>query len=86
MAVAPGITAASPFDFTYYPYSHGLFASLLWGAFFFLVFAGKPSKPGSTGRRAGYVVAAVTLSHFLLDLITHRADLLCWAAIRTSWV
>lgn len=30
MSFAPGITKVSPLDFQYYPYSHGLAASLLW--------------------------------------------------------
>ncbi len=35
MSFVPGITVVSPLDFTYYPYSHGLAASLIWSGLFF---------------------------------------------------
>lgn len=73
--IVPGITAVSPFDFTYYPYSHSLTASLLWACLFFVVLKIIPSKSGSRNNRSALVVAATVLSHFFLDVIVHRADL-----------
>jgi len=75
VSIVPGITAVSPFDFTYYPYSHGLMASLLWAGLFFVVFKITPSKSGSRNNRIALVVAAIVLSHFFLDVIVHRPDL-----------
>lgn len=75
MSIVPGITASNPLDFTYYPYSHSLTASLLWAGLFFVVFKITPSKSGSRNNRIALVVAAIVLSHFFLDLIVHRPDL-----------
>jgi membrane-bound metal-dependent hydrolase YbcI (DUF457 family) len=69
--VAPGITAVTPLDFIHYPYSHSLLALLLWGAAFALVY--------KLLRRslwvAPVVLAAVVLSHWVLDYATHRPDM-----------
>lgn len=75
MSFVPGITQVSPLDFTYYPYSHGLAASLLWVGLFFAVSNIAPSKPDSNKNRIALVIGATVLSHFLLDAIVHRADL-----------
>ncbi len=75
MTIVPGITASNPLDFTYYPYSHSLTASLLWAGLFFVVFKIIPSKSGSRNNRSALVIAAIVLSHFFLDVIVHRPDL-----------
>ncbi|HBA27170.1 MAG TPA: hypothetical protein DCY98_07255 [Nitrospinae bacterium] len=75
MSIVPGITAANPLDFTYYPYSHSLTASLLWAGLFFVVFKITSSISGSRNNRIALVVAAIVLSHFFLDVIVHRPDL-----------
>lgn len=75
MSFAPGITKVSPLDFTYYPYSHGLVASLFWAGLFFVVFKIAPSKSESNKNKIALVISATILSHFLLDAIVHRADL-----------
>ena len=75
MSIVPGITAANPLDFTYYPYSHSLTASLLWAGLFFVVFKITSSISGSRNNRISLVIATTVLSHFFLDLIVHRPDL-----------
>lgn len=75
MSIVPGITAANPLDFTYYPYSHSITASLLWAGLFFVVFKITPSISGSRNNRISLVIATTVLSHFFLDLIVHRPDL-----------
>jgi len=75
MSIVPGITAANPLDFTYYPYSHSITASLLWAGLFFVVFKITSSISGSRNNRIALVVAAIVLSHFFLDVIVHRPDL-----------
>ncbi len=68
--IAPGITRVTPLDFTFYPYSHSLLLALGWAALFavayFLV---------TRYRTGAVVVAACVVSHWLLDLVTHRPDL-----------
>ncbi len=75
ISIIPGITAVNPFDFSYYPYSHSLVASLLWAGLFFVVLKIRFSKTNSRNNRIALVVAATVLSHFFLDLIVHRPDL-----------
>lgn len=75
ISFAPGITKVSPLDFTYYPYSHGLVASLFWAGMFFIFFKIAPLKSDSHKNKIALIMGATALSHFLLDAITHRADL-----------
>lgn len=75
MSFSSGITKVSPLDFTYYPYSHSLTASILWAGVFVVAFKIAPSKFGSNKNKSALIVGAVALSHFLLDLIVHREDL-----------
>lgn len=70
VVIAPGNTAFTPLDFVSYPWSHSLLMSAVWGAGFGgLYYAWKKD-----GRGAG-VLAALVVSHWLLDFITHRPDL-----------
>ena len=67
--IVPGITAASPLDLYDYPLSHSLAGAALWTALavaLLLLFRRE--------RRAAAVVAACVLSHWALDVISHRPD------------
>jgi hypothetical protein len=67
---APGIMAANPFDFSFYPYSHSLLMALVWG----LVIGG--IYYFTRGNRvAALTVGALVVSHWILDLPMHRPDL-----------
>ena len=71
--IAPGITAFTPFDLEYMPYSHSLVMSIVWA----LLFAGGYWL--LTRYQAGAVVIAIgVFSHWVLDFITHRPDLLLY--------
>lgn len=68
--IEPGVTAVTPLVFEHYPYSHSLLAVLGWavllaGLHFLLV----------RERRSAVVLAALVVSHWLLDLLVHRPDL-----------
>ncbi|MGE0360355.1 MAG: hypothetical protein AB7H93_04615 [Vicinamibacterales bacterium] len=69
--VHPGDTAFTPLAFVSYPYSHSLVAVTAWA-----VLIGAACR---TTRRALPVaagaVAALVLSHWVLDWLTHRPDL-----------
>ena len=68
--ISPGDTAFTPFDFVSYPWSHSLLMALIWS----LVFGGGyylMRRDRSTAK----VLAAVVFSHWILDWVTHRADL-----------
>lgn len=73
--IVPGITAANPIDYTYYPFSHSLIASLIWTGVLYIIFRVLPTKPGSQKSKVALVMATAVLSHFFLDLLSHRPDL-----------
>jgi len=68
--IRPGITVVTPLDFVSYPYSHSLVALLLWGAAFGLGY--KLLRKGAW--TASLVLAAVVVSHWVLDVVSHRPD------------
>jgi hypothetical protein len=70
-ATAPADFATNHFLVFTFPYSHGLVPLLLWGAFFSFV----ASRVESLDRRAMFVLAAVVISHFVLDAIVHVVGL-----------
>ncbi|MBI3398167.1 MAG: hypothetical protein HY026_02900 [Deltaproteobacteria bacterium] len=65
MSFAPGITDVSPLDFTYYPYSHSLAASVFWAGLFCIFFKIVPLKSDSNKNKIALIMGAVALSHFL---------------------
>jgi membrane-bound metal-dependent hydrolase YbcI (DUF457 family) len=71
--IAPGDTAYTPLAFDWYPWSHSLVMSSLWGALFAL------AVWKATGDRGGAIVAgALVVSHWGLDVVTHRPDMPLW--------
>jgi hypothetical protein len=71
--IRPGITAVTPFDFVSYPYTHSLFADLGWAAMFAVVY-GTLRKDW----RGAIWLAALVMSHWILDVIAHRPDMPTW--------
>jgi hypothetical protein len=71
--IVPGLMAASPLDFAYYPFSHSLLMAIVWslligGAYFLL----RRYGPGAV------VMGVLVVSHWFLDLPVHRPDLPLW--------
>lgn len=71
VAIRPGMTAVTPLNFEHYPYSHSLLALLLWGLLLGLLYRALTRAP----PRAALVLAALVVSHWVLDVIVHRPDL-----------
>jgi hypothetical protein len=69
--IHPGITAVTPLDFIHYPYSHSLVALVAWGVA--LGFGYRIVRDG--GWRAFWVIAALVVSHWVLDVLVHRPDM-----------
>lgn len=68
--IDPGNTAFTPLDFIYYPFSHSLLAVAFWGIIFGLTYYFiRKNLKGSI------LLGLLVLSHWVLDLITHRPDL-----------
>jgi hypothetical protein len=68
--IDPGNTAFTPLDFVSYPYSHSLVFLCLWGVVFGLICARIIHD-----RRVVPLAAALVVSHWVLDWITHRPDM-----------
>ena len=68
--IDPGNTAFTPFDFISYPYSHSLLFLCIWGIIFGAMCAGVVRD-----RRVLLLIAALVVSHWVLDWITHRPDM-----------
>ena len=71
VAIEPGNTVVTPLNFISYPYSHSLVMLLVWAAVFALGYRlVKGSRPAAIAT-----IAALVVSHYLLDVITHRPDM-----------
>ena len=71
--IRPGITKVTPLDFVSYPYTHSLVADVGWAALFAAVY-GTLRKDW----RAASWLAALVLSHWVLDVLAHRPDMPTW--------
>jgi membrane-bound metal-dependent hydrolase YbcI (DUF457 family) len=68
--IDPGNTLVTPLNFIKYPYSHSLVMLLVWAVVFALLYFAF-----RRGRAGAITVGALVLSHYVLDVITHRPDL-----------
>ena len=68
--IRPGITAVTPLDFLHYPYSHSLLAMAGWA-----LLLGLLHVAFRRNARAAAILVAVVLSHWLLDVASHRPDM-----------
>lgn len=68
--IDPGNTRLTPLAFTHYPWTHSLLMVLLWSALL-----GGLYLAWRRNRRVAVVIGLLVLSHWLLDLLTHRPDL-----------
>jgi hypothetical protein len=71
--IIPGITATSPLDLYYMPYTHSLIGALVWSGVAFVIFRFVAGSKFS--NRAALMVALAVFSHWILDFIVHRPDL-----------
>jgi membrane-bound metal-dependent hydrolase YbcI (DUF457 family) len=68
--IDPGNTAFTPLAFDYYPWTHSLLMGVVWGAVL-----GLAARFRGLSRHAAALVGVLVVSHWFLDLVTHRADL-----------
>lgn len=69
--IDPGNTAFTPLDFVSYPYSHSLLMLIVWGVV--LGYAYQTFEHARVQTVA--LLAALVVSHWILDFVTHRADM-----------
>jgi hypothetical protein len=70
VSVDPGNTAMTPLDFESYPWSHSLLTLGGLAACFAVVHYLKRRRP-----RTAILLGALVLSHWVLDVLTHRPDM-----------
>ena len=77
--IAPGNTAFTPLDFVSYPWTHSLLMGILWGGAFGFVYRWRTRY-----TRGAWVLAALVVSHWVLDFVVHVPDLPLtpWGATR----
>ncbi len=68
VSIDPGNTAFTPLDFVHYPWTHSLAAAFAWSVLFALVFI-------RIGKREAVILGLLVFSHWVLDVLTHRADM-----------
>lgn len=71
--IVPDLTAVNPLRFTHYPFTHSLLLVLGWAAGAALLCALL-----RRARGPALVIAALVVSHWVLDFITHIPDLPLW--------
>ena len=70
LSIDPNNTKLTHLSFDFYPYSHSLLAAVVWGLLLGIVyFLVTKNKKGSM------ILGLLVISHWILDLITHRPDL-----------
>jgi hypothetical protein len=65
-----GNTKLTPLAFTFYPYSHSLLTSIIWGLLFGLIYFFITQN-----RKGSFLLFVLVVSHWILDLMTHIPDL-----------
>ena len=68
--IAPGDTKFTPLEFVSYPWSHSLLMLIVWG-----IVLGIGYRVYTGDGRGGFVIGALVVSHWVLDWISHRADM-----------
>lgn len=81
VSIAPGVTVVTPLDFESYPFSHSLLALACWAAIAVIVYRAA-HKSATTATLL--VIAGVVLSHWLLDVATHRPDVPLMPGVSTK--
>lgn len=71
--IVPGAMAFTPLDLAYFPWSHSLLMAVGWG----LLLAALARWRGVESR-AVWLIAALVVSHWILDFVTHAPDMPLW--------
>ena len=71
--IVPGATAFNPLVFDSYPWSHSLLMLCLWAGALMVL-----ARWRGVERSAAWLIAALVLSHWVLDYVTHAPDMPLW--------
>ena len=68
--IDPGVSAVTPLNFTYYPFTHSLFGTIVWGILFSAVYFIIKKN-----YKTSIILGLLVISHWFLDLLVHIPDL-----------
>lgn len=68
--ISPGITKATPLDFTDYPITHSLLMGIVWALVIGIIY-----WLFKRNNKYALILGLCVISHWFLDLIVHRPDL-----------
>jgi hypothetical protein len=68
--IVPHMTVVTPLDFVSYPISHSLLADIGWASLFAGLYLTIKRYP-----KGAFVIWACVMSHWILDVISHRPDM-----------
>ena len=71
--IVPNAPTNEQLDFISYPISHSLLVLIGWGALFALIYFARRRY-----RVGAWIVGALVVSHWVLDLVVHQPDLPLW--------
>lgn len=74
---------SNPLDLYYMPFTHSLAATFFWAIFAFVLVRYIPNLKFTF--KQGLIVSCVVASHWVLDLIVHRPDLLVYDEIKVGF-
>lgn len=68
--IKPGVSAVTPLDFSYYPFTHSLIGVIIWAILFGTIYYFFKKN-----YKTSIILGLLVLSHWFLDLIVHIPDL-----------
>ena len=71
--IMPGATAFTPLVFDSYPWSHSLLMAVVWGGVLAAL-----ARWRRIAAATAWLLAALVVSHWVLDYVTHAADMPLW--------
>jgi hypothetical protein len=75
LSIISGTNPLTSAQYTFFPYSHSLMATLILAGLVALIFLVVPFKIGLSKSRTALVMATAVMSHFVLDVIVHNQDI-----------
>jgi hypothetical protein len=72
---SPGYTQVNDFNMDYYPFTHGLLASIIWALLLFVIVRYFILRKKPFAKKVAMVLAIGVLSHWFTDLLVHTPDL-----------
>jgi hypothetical protein len=75
VSIISGTNPLTSAQYTFFPYSHSLVATLILAGLVALIFLVMPFKIGLSKSRTALVMATAVMSHFVLDVIVHNPDI-----------